>query len=58
MGRKTGRHRRHIPYGSKGYCGYGGEIHSKHGNWIDDVVDKRACRQMVRNMIRKICIDF
>lgn len=48
------RHRKHIPYGSKGYCGYGGESYSrKHGEFIDDVVDKRAFRQKIRIALHK-----
>ena len=46
------RRRKHIPYGSKGYCGYGGESYSrKHGEFIDDVVDKRAYRQKIRMIL-------
>lgn len=41
------RHRKHIPYGSKGYCGYGGEFYSaKHnGFYITDIVDKKQERK-------------
>ena len=41
------RRRKHIPYGSKGYCGYGGEFYSyKHrGFYITDIVDKRQERK-------------
>ena len=49
------RHRKHVPYGSKGYCGYGGESYSrKYGLFIDDVVDKRAFRQKIRITLHKI----
>jgi hypothetical protein len=49
------RNRKHIPYGSKGYCGYGGECYcKKYGLFIDDVVDKKSFRQKNRMMLRKI----
>lgn len=49
------RHRKHVPYGSKGHCGYGGESYCrKYGEFIDDVVDKRAFRQKIRIALRKI----
>ena len=52
------RHRKHVPYGSKGYCGYGGESYSrKYGLFLDDVVDKRAFRQKIRIALHKILIQ-
>lgn len=53
------RHRKHIPYGSQGYCGYGGESYSrKYGEFITDVVDKSSYRQKIKRLLRKIKIDY
>lgn len=49
------RRRKHIPYGSKGYCGYGGECYShKYGVFVTDVVDKSSERQRIRQLLHKI----
>lgn len=51
------RRRKHIPYGSKGHCGYGGETYSKrYGEFIVDVVDKKSYRQRIKQMLKKITI--
>lgn len=52
------RHRKHIPYGSKGYCGYGGELYSKKMGivCIIDVVDKRQERK--KNKMNQIMKDL
>lgn len=52
------RHRKHVPYGSKGYCGYGGEFYShKHGGfYITDVVDKKQERK--KSKINEIMKDL
>lgn len=44
------RHRKHIPYGSKGYCGCGGEFYSKkHGGlYITDIVDKNENERKIK----------
>ena len=36
------RHRKHIPYGSQGYCGYGGEFYSYkyRGEFLSDIINK------------------
>ncbi len=54
------RHRKHIPYGSKGYCGIGGETYShKYGYIVDDIVDKKGYRQKIRKLLKDIDIkDF
>lgn len=51
------RHRKHIPYGSKGYCGLGGEFYSNNrgGFYITDVVDKRQERK--KNKMNEIMKD-
>ncbi|MBP5723272.1 MAG: hypothetical protein J6X18_06840 [Bacteroidales bacterium] len=52
------RKRKHIPYGSKGYCGYGGETYSKkYGVFITDVVDKKAFRQKIRRLLHRIRLE-
>ena len=49
------RHRKHIPYGSKGYCGMGGEIYSKkYGYIVDDIVNKKSYRQKIKKLLKKI----
>ena len=49
------RHRKHVPYGSKGYCGYGGEIYSKkYGLFVLDVVDKKSYRQKIKKLLKRI----
>ena len=52
------RHRKHIPYGSKGYCGYGGEFYSKKhsGFYITDIVDKK--RERKKNKMKEIMKDL
>ena len=53
------RHRKHIPYGSKGYCGYGGEYYSaKYGVFIDDIIDKKSHRQKIKSTLRKIKEEY
>ena len=53
------RRRKHIPYGSKGYCGFGGEYYLvKYKKcFIDDVIDKSSYRQKIRLLLRKIKLD-
>ena len=51
------RHRKHIPYGTKGYCGFGGESFSmKYGVYITDIVDKGAFRRQIKELLRKLRI--
>lgn len=52
------RNRKHIPYGSKGYCGFGGEFYSykHHGFYITDIVNKRQERK--KNKMNKIMKDL
>ena len=53
------RYRKHIPYGSKGHCGYGGETYSrKYGEFITDVVDKSSYRQKIRQLLQRIKNEF
>lgn len=54
------RHRKHIPYGSQGYCGYGGEYYSAKykGVFIDDIIDKKSYRQKTKSMLRKIKDEY
>lgn len=51
------RRRKHIPYGSKGYCGYGGEFYSKtQGEIIIDIINKSKERK--KNKMRSIMEDL
>lgn len=47
------RKRKHIPYGSKGMCGYGGEkYYRKYGEVATDVVNKSKERQLSKKFLK------
>ena len=49
---KKKRHRKMIPYGSEGYCGFGGEFYiRKWGEILMDVVKKRKARKLAKKQI-------
>ena len=52
------RNRKHIPYGSKGYCGFGGEFYSSRhrGYYITDIVNKRQIRE--KNKMKEVIKDI
>jgi hypothetical protein len=54
------RHRRHIPYGSKGHCKYGGEYYlfKYKEEFISDIIDKKSYRQKIKYLLQKIKDEY